>query len=73
MLWLIGAGFIFLSNPLEQLFLSQFGFHVHHLHYLYPRVPVFDLLKLYCWMLDNSSNYSELFITRKNYIGVLFL
>jgi fatty acid desaturase len=61
-----------LSNPLERFFLSQFGFHVHHLHHLYPKVPVFNLPKLHCWMMDNVRGYSELFIMRKSYIGTLY-
>lgn len=60
------------SNPLERFILSQFGFHIHHLHHLYPKVPVFNLPKLHTWMMDNVSDYSELFITRKSYVGTLY-
>ncbi len=59
------------SNFLERFVLSQFGFHYHHLHHLYPTVPVFNLPALHRWMIENCISYTELYVTRASYSGTL--
>lgn len=61
------------SNPVERIILSQFGFHLHHLHHFYPTIPVFNLPKLHRWLLDHQDTYAEMFVVRKSYIGTLYL
>lgn len=60
------------SNPLELIVLSQFGFHYHHLHHLYPSIPVFNLPEAHAWLMKEIVNYQGYFVLRKSYIKTLF-
>lgn len=61
-----------LSNPIERIILSQFGFHLHHLHHFYPTIPVFNLPKLHRWLIDNQDGYTDMYTVRKSYLGTLY-
>ena len=59
------------SNSLELTILSQFGFHYHHLHHLYPSIPVFNLPRLHSWLMKEFGDYQEYFVLRESYIKTL--
>ena len=42
------------AGPTERFFLSQFDFHYHHVHHLYPNVVTFRVRELHHWLLVND-------------------
>jgi len=53
----------------ERFFISQFDFHYHHVHHLYPNVVTFKVRALHRWLLANDAAYPGQFITRPGYVG----
>lgn len=51
--------------------MSQYGFHYHHIHHMYPTVPVFRLKDLHHWLSKNDLNYPQKYIERDVYSNVL--
>lgn len=60
------------ASSLELFFISQFNFHYHHLHHIYPYVVTFKLKELHKWLTLNNPHYSELYIQRDGYVQVLW-
>jgi fatty acid desaturase len=65
--FLMGAG------PIERFFVSQFNFHYHHVHHLYPNVVTFKVRALHQWLLTNDPLYHDQFIIRPGYVETAFL
>lgn len=63
--------FFMCSSPIELFFISQFSFHYHHLHHLYPNVVTFKMPALHRWLLKNDQFYGERYLVRKSYIGTV--
>jgi fatty acid desaturase len=61
--------FLMDAGPFERFFISQFDFHYHHVHHLYPNVVTFKVRELHRWLLANDPAYSGQFITRPGYVG----
>jgi fatty acid desaturase len=61
--------FLMDAGPIERFFISQFDFHYHHVHHLYPNVVTFKVRALHRWLLANDSAYPGQFITRPGYVG----
>lgn len=59
------------SHPFELFFISQFGFHYHHIHHLYPNVSTFYLEDLHQWLIKNDNRYSDKYIKRDSYIKTI--
>lgn len=53
----------------ERFFISQFGFHYHHLHHLYPNIVTFKLQDLHRWLEIHDPDYQRKFIRRPGYVG----
>jgi fatty acid desaturase len=49
--------FLMHAGPIECFFVSQFSFHYHHLHHLYPNVPTFKMKEVHRWMCNNDPYY----------------
>jgi fatty acid desaturase len=58
------------AGPVERFFVSQFDFHFHHVHHLYPNVPTFNVRRLHGWLADQDPSFGETFETRPGYVGV---
>jgi fatty acid desaturase len=56
------------ASGLERFFFSQFGFHYHHLHHLYPGVVSFKLDALHRWLYENDPLYSAKYVRRDGYV-----
>jgi len=56
------------ASGLERFFFSQFGFHYHHVHHLYPGVVTFKLSALHYWLRENDPSYSAKFVRRQGYV-----
>ncbi|MGM4955704.1 fatty acid desaturase family protein [Bradyrhizobium barranii] len=61
--------FLMDAGPLETFFISQFDFHYHHVHHLYPNVVTFKVRELHHWLCSNDPDYTQRFITRPGYVG----
>jgi fatty acid desaturase len=57
------------AGPVERFFISQFDFHYHHVHHLYPNVVTFKVRALHRWLLANDPVYPTQFMTRPGYVG----
>ena len=57
------------AGPIERFFISQFDFHYHHVHHLYPNVVTFKVRALHDWLLANDPIYPSQFVTRPGYVG----
>jgi fatty acid desaturase len=57
------------AGRVECFFISQFDFHYHHVHHLYPNVVTFKVRALHNWLLANDPIYSSQFMTRPGYVG----
>lgn len=60
--------FLMDAGPVECFFVSQFDFHYHHVHHLYPNVVTFKVRALHRWLLANDPLYPDQFMTRPSYI-----
>ena len=56
------------AGAVERFFISQFDFHYHHVHHLYPNVVSFKVRALHSWLLANDPIYPSQFITRPGYV-----
>lgn len=56
------------AGAVERFFFSQFGFHFHHLHHLYPGVVTFKLRSLHGWLGENDGFYPAKFVRRDGYV-----
>lgn len=61
--------FLMDASRVERFFISQFDFHYHHVHHLYPNVVTFKVRALHGWLLANDPLYAGQFMTRPGYIG----
>ncbi|MFC4273507.1 hypothetical protein GQF03_06940 [Sneathiella chungangensis] len=61
--------FYMVAGPVERFFISQFDFHYHHVHHLYPNVVTFKVKALHEWLLENDPNYTSKFKERPGYVG----
>jgi fatty acid desaturase len=61
--------FLMDAGPIERFFISQFDFHYHHVHHLYPNVVTFRVRALHRWLLANDPLYPSQFMTRPSYVG----
>jgi fatty acid desaturase len=61
--------FLMNASPLEQFFVSQFDFHYHHVHHLYPNVVTFKVRELHEWLCNNDPDYEQRFMIRPGYVG----
>ena len=61
--------FLMDAGPVERFFVSQFDFHLHHVHHLYPNVVTFKVRALHRWLLANDPLYPGQFLTRPGYVG----
>jgi fatty acid desaturase len=57
------------AGPVERFFISQFDFHYHHVHHLYPNIVTFRVRALHHWLLSNDPDYCGRFMTRPGYVG----
>jgi fatty acid desaturase len=64
-----GRQFFMNAGPVERFFVSQFDFHYHHVHHLYPNVVTFKVRALHDWLLANDPIYPDQFVTRPGYVG----
>jgi fatty acid desaturase len=62
--------FLMDAGPIETFFVSQFDFHYHHVHHLYPNVVTFKVRALHRWLLENDPAYPDRFIKRPGYAEV---
>ncbi len=61
--------FYMAAGPVERFFISQFDFHFHHVHHLYPNVATFKVRKLHRWLLDNDPDYASRYDERPGYVA----
>jgi fatty acid desaturase len=61
--------FLMDAGPTERFFISQFDFHYHHVHHLYPNVVTFRVRALHRWLLANDPLYPGQFMIRPGYVG----
>jgi fatty acid desaturase len=57
------------AGPLERFFISQFDFHYHQVHHLYPNVVTFKVRALHRWLQANDPAYPGQYLTRPGYVG----
>lgn len=60
--------FLMDAGRLERFFVSQFGFHLHHLHHLYPSVVTFELPRLHRWLQVHDPLYATRYVRRDGYV-----
>ncbi|HEY1304101.1 MAG TPA: fatty acid desaturase [Vicinamibacterales bacterium] len=63
-----GRLFFMDAGRIELFFFSQFGFHFHHLHHLYPGVVTFKLSSLHQWLQQNDASYPGKYVRRDGYL-----
>jgi fatty acid desaturase len=61
------------AGPVERFFISQFDFHYHQVHHLFPNVATFRIRALHRWLLANDPGYAGQFLTRPGYVGTALL
>jgi fatty acid desaturase len=61
--------FLMDAGRIERFFISQFDFHYHQVHHLYPNVVTFKVRALHRWLLANDPLYPGQFMTRPGYVG----
>lgn len=61
--------FFMAAGPVERFFISQFDFHYHHVHHLYPNVVTFKVRALHEWLIQNDPEYTLKYGERPGYIG----
>lgn len=59
------------AGRIERFFISQFSFHYHHLHHLYPNVVTFKMPELHRWLQQNDPDYTQRYIERPGYVETL--
>lgn len=57
------------ASPLECFFISQHGFHYHHVHHVYANVPTFNVRAAHEWLIENVPEFSDTYIERPGYVG----
>ena len=65
--------FLMNAGRVERFFISQFDFHLHHVHHLHPNVVTFKIRELHAWLLINDPAYKRTFIIRPGYVATAIL
>ncbi|MBX9722828.1 MAG: fatty acid desaturase [Candidatus Obscuribacterales bacterium] len=56
------------TSWIERFFFSQFSFHYHHIHHLYPNVPTFKMKEVHKWLCENDPNYRLRYKDRESFL-----
>jgi fatty acid desaturase len=60
--------FFMKASWLELFFISQFGFHYHHVHHQHPNIPTLNVARLHRWKLANDPAFKDTYIERPGYV-----
>ena len=61
------------AGPVERFFVSQFGFHYHHVHHVHVNVPTFNVKRAHQWLSENEPDFTGTYIERPGYVKTALL